>query len=129
MGYHVGRQEEKEEVVKRKKLHRRYGHAGRSSRVFVQEVRPHVKLYRDPKTGIAWIEDGTSGTGTSAHPSIHSSGSVRGMKDRGWWGKKDRTVRSHGFIYNIDHAVGVRTPDDELVRNMCECGGNHGGGR
>ena len=113
----------------KRRLKSRYGHAGRSSRVFVQEVRPYVKLYRDPKTGVAWIEDGRSGTGLAAHPSIDATGSIRGMKDHGWWGKKDRTVRSHGFIYNIDQAAGGESADDKLVRNMCDCGGNHGGGR
>ena len=27
------------------------------------------------------------------------------MKNLGYWGKDDRTVRSHGFIYNIDTFV------------------------
>lgn len=112
--------------MKKRKLHRRYGHSS-ARRVLVREVRPYVKLYRDPKTGIAWIEDGTSGTGLSAHPSIHATGSIRGMRDRGWWGKHDRTVKSHGFIYNIDQAAGGSSADDKLVRSMCECGGNHGG--
>ena len=112
--------------MKRRTLRKRYGHAS-ARKAHVVEVRAHVNLYRDPKTGIAWIEDGTSGTGLSAHPNIHASGSIRGMRDRGWWGKKDRTVKSHGFIYNIDRSVGGDSADDKLVRNMCECGGNHGG--
>jgi hypothetical protein len=87
-----------------------------------------VKLYRDDSTGIAWLEDGTSGTGTSAHPSIHGTGSVRGMKDRGYWGKDDRTVRSHGFLYNIDQPIHPRSADDRLVQQACRCGGHHGGG-
>lgn len=110
-------------------LRRRYGRAARGSKVHVQTVRPYVELYRDPKTGIAWIEDGTSGTGLSAHPNISATGSIRGMRDRGWWGKTDRTVKSHGWIYNIDKVAGGDSPDDKLVRNACDCGGNHGGAR
>lgn len=95
-----------------------------STKVLLDVIRPHVKLYRDPKTGIAWVEDGTTGSGHSCHPNISSSGSVRGMKDRGYWGKHDRTVRSHGWIYNIDH-VSVSGELDEIARLHCRCGGAH----
>jgi len=76
----------------------------RASPVFLRDIRPHVALFRDPKTGIAWVEDGSTGLGHTAHANIASSGSVAQMKRRGAWGKKDRAVRSHGFIYNIDPA-------------------------
>jgi hypothetical protein len=91
----------------------------------VRTIGPHAKLYRDRKTGIAWVEDGSSGTGHSAHPNIDATGSVRGMKAKGWWGKNDRTVRSHGFIYNIDI---FHTSDDYdvIAARACQCGGNHG---
>jgi uncharacterized protein YfiM (DUF2279 family) len=97
----------------------------RSAKVLLREIRPHVKLYRDPKTGIAWVEDGTSGTAASAHPNISASGSVSGMKRKGYWGKSDRTVRSHGFIYNIDRGA-CSTKLDEIARDACNCGGYHG---
>lgn len=58
-------------------------------------IRPNVKLFRDTKTGIAWVEDGASGNAHSCHPNISDSGSIRGMKDRGYWDKKARTVRTH----------------------------------
>ena len=96
----------------------------RQGKVLLQVIRPHVKLYRDPRTGIAWVEDGTAGIGHSCHPNISSSGSVRGMKDRGYWGKNDRTVRSHGFIYNIDHVV-TSSDMDEVARQHCRCDGVH----
>lgn len=89
---------------------------------FIREIREHVELYRDDKTGIAWIEDGTTGCAVSVHANIDASGSVRGMKDRGYWGKKDRTVRSNGYIYNIDRFV--CDPGDELERivaDECMC--------
>lgn len=94
----------------------------------IEVVRPHVKLYRDPQSGIAWVEDGTTGSGHSCHPNISSSGSVRGMKDRGYWRKSDRTVRSHGFIYNIDECS-VRGELDQLANDYCRCGGVHHEGR
>jgi hypothetical protein len=96
------------------------------AKVLLQEIRPYVKLYRDPKTGIAWVEDGRSGNAHSAHPNIDSSGSVAGMRKLGYWGKKDQTVRSHGFIYNIDRSV-VHDEFDRLAAEHCRCGGNHGG--
>lgn len=63
---------------------------------FIRQIEEHVNLYRDDKNGIAWIEDGRTGLGLSVHANISSSGSVSGMKTCGYWGKKDRTVRSHG---------------------------------
>lgn len=98
--------------------------SGRSGKVMIRQVRPYVKLYRDPQTGLAWVEDGTTGTGHSCHPNISSSGSVAGMRRRGAWGKEDRTVRSHGFIYNIDRLV-VSDDLDEIARGACRCGGAH----
>lgn len=93
----------------------------------LREIRPHVTLYRDTANGIAWVEDGTTGVGHSAHPNIDASGSVRGMQELGYWDKGARTVRSHGFIYNIDKLVA--NDDEELDRiaaQHCQCGGEHG---
>lgn len=95
----------------------------RTKKELIQQISEHVALYRDPRTGIAWVEDGTTGCGHSCHPNIDRTGSVRGMKSR-FWGKKDRVVRSHGFIFNIDR---LATSDelDELARKHCRCGGKH----
>lgn len=93
-------------------------------KVLLEEIKPHVRLYRDPSTGLAWVEDGTSGCGHSAHPNIDATGSVRGMKDRGYWDKADRTLRAHGFIYNIDKSA-VSDELDEIARQHCQCGGKH----
>ena len=96
-------------------------------RKFIKEVAPYKKLYRDDVTGIAWIEDGSSGMGISIHPNIDASGSVKGMKQQGYWGKKDRTVKSHGFIYNIDHIVFDYSEDSQMraleniVAIECRC--------
>ena len=35
------------------------------------------------------------------HPSIHHTGSVRGMKKLGYWGKHDDIVRCGQYIYNL----------------------------
>lgn len=35
------------------------------------------------------------------HPSIHYTGSVRGMKKLGYWGKNDVCVRCGQWIYNL----------------------------
>ncbi len=37
----------------------------------------------------------------AVHPSIHYTGSVRGMKKLGFWGKDDICVRCGQFIYNL----------------------------
>lgn len=86
----------------------------------VRDIRPHVVLHRDPRNGIAWIEDGEAGIGHSCHPNISDSGSPLGMIQRGYWGKMDRLFRSHGFIYNVSHIV---TSDelDEIAAAECCC--------
>ncbi len=47
------------------------------------------------------IENGSTGGGHSAHPNIDKTGSVKGMKSRGFWRKDDRTLKQGGFIYNM----------------------------
>ena len=86
----------------------------------LKTIEQGVELHRDPKTGIAWVKNGKTGLGHSAHGNIDASGSVEGMKARGYWSKEARTVRSHGFIYNIDTFV-VSNELDELCAEHCEC--------
>lgn len=57
------------------------------------------------RNGIYKIANGSTGTGHSAHPNIHSSGSVAAMKKLGFWRKDARTIKAHGQIYNIDSIV------------------------
>ena len=91
----------------------------------IEEITDFIGLYRDPETGIAWVEDGRTGNGHSAHPNIHSSGLVGGMVSKGFWSQQFKTVKSRGFIYNIAVCT-VHDPLDELARKHCKCGGNHG---
>lgn len=93
-------------------------------RELIKKIDEITDLYRDSNTGIAWVENGHTGCGHSAHPNIDASGSVKGMKKRGYWREEDRTVRSHGFIYNIDRLV-VTDDLDEVARQHCRCGGKH----
>ena len=71
----------------------------------IKQVSEYVTLFRDTRTGIAWVENGSTGNGHSAHPNIHASGSVAGMKKRGHWHQNARVVRCRGFIYNTDLCV------------------------
>ena len=41
------------------------------------------------------------------------------MVERGYWKKKDRKVRSNGFIYNID--IFVCWPEDEMEQIVSTC--------
>lgn len=87
---------------------------------FIKQIEKHVNLYRDDKSGIAWIEDGRTGLGISVHSNIDSSGSVTGMKNLGYWEKRDRTIRSHGWIYNIDSFVCDKDNEMQtIVANEC----------
>lgn len=93
-------------------------------RQLIKEIKTCVDLYMDTKTGIAWIENGNTGSRHSCHPNIDKTGSVAGMKKLGYWNKEDKTVKSHGFIYNIDNLV-IGDELDEIVRHHCQCGGKH----
>lgn len=42
---------------------------------------------------------------TNNHPSIHYTGSVKGMKKLGYWGKKDKCVRQGQYVYNLSKTV------------------------
>ena len=89
---------------------------------FIREIEPYKNLYRDNKNGIAWIEDGSTGLGISVHPNMDKSGSVIGMKNRGFWDKSDRIVQSHGWKYNIDRFVCNKKDKLEMiVANECMC--------
>lgn len=84
----------------------------------IEGVAAHVDLYIDPQTGITWVENGRSGTGHGAHPNIDASGSVEGMKKM-YWGEC-RTVKSHGFIHNVDKVV-YSDILDYLAFAYCKC--------
>ncbi len=93
-----------------------------NAKKFIREIVPDAKLYRDPINGIAWVEDAKAGICISVHPNIDITGSVQGMKERGFWGMDDRIVKSHGLVYNIDRFV--CSPGDkmeEIVARECRC--------
>ena len=91
---------------------------------FIERIGDYTNLYRDDQNGIAWIEDGSTGLGFSVHANISRTGSVKGMKDRGYWRKSDRTIRSHGWIYNIDTFVCDKNSKLEMiVADACRCQG------
>lgn len=89
-------------------------------KTIIKKVGPDAILYRDDKTGIAWIQDGSTGLGHSVHPNIDVTGNVRGMKSRGYWGPNDKIVRSHGFNYNISRFV-ASDELDNIVADYCMC--------
>ena len=41
-----------------------------------------------------------------SHPSIHYTGSVRGMKKLGYWRKDAECVRCGQYIYNLSEYIG-----------------------
>lgn len=62
------------------------------------------------------------GMGISVHPNIDRSGSVAGMVAQGYWRREDRTVMSHGWIYNIDRlAYDDKDAVERVVADECRC--------
>ncbi len=91
-------------------------------KVMIRNVSPYAILYRDNVSGIAWIEDGSTGLDISVHPNISATGSDLGMKSRGYWDKTDRIVSSHGWKYNIDRFVCRKSNElEQIVANECNC--------
>ncbi|MBM3223390.1 MAG: hypothetical protein FJZ47_06275 [Candidatus Tectomicrobia bacterium] len=88
------------------------------------KLTPKTTLYRDDETGIAWVEDFTTGVGYAAHPNIKRPRTVAEMLQKGHWGPDERTIRSQSFTYNIDRLV-IEHPLDDVARQHCQCGGNH----
>lgn len=97
------------------------------AKILLKQVSEYVALYRDKRTGLAWVENGSTGMSHSAHSNIDVSGSVRGMRSRGYWGKDDRVVRCRGFHHNIDSVV-IHDELDQLAADHCQCGGKHSKG-
>lgn len=92
------------------------------ARKMIRKINKYATLYRDDKSGIAWIEDRSTGLEHSCHPNIAASGSVIGMKNLGYWDRKDRVVQSHGFKYNISRFVIDRNDYlDLIVEKECRC--------
>ena len=81
-----------------------------------------IRVYRDDKTGIAWVENG-SGLRYSCHPNIDVSGSVEGMKSLGLLGEK--TILLYGPTASNTTSAG--SPVDEgnefemLAAQECMC--------
>ena len=80
------------------------------------------EIKTDPKTGIAWVHDGSTGLRYTVHPSIHYTGKVSGMKKHFGWGRYDRIMRFKGYKYNIDILSYDRKSKLETeIANRCQC--------
>lgn len=86
----------------------------------IGEVAPHKHLKRCETHGIAWVEDGTTGTAVSAHPNISGTGRPRAL-----YGKGARIVSCHGWAYNTSSGVIGGGDLDEIAVTACQCGGTH----
>lgn len=86
-----------------------------------------VKVWRynsGKARGLVVIGDGGVGLGHSCHPCIDSTGSVAGMKDRGWCEKHDHVVDAFGFKWNVDK-FSARSGLDWVAAELCYCQGEH----
>lgn len=86
--------------------------------------KPNLTLKYSSVTGIAWIEDASTGMAHSAHPNISTTGSLRIYRKKFGLGKC-KFKRCRGFWYNTSHCA-VSTAEDRIAASYCQCGGNHG---
>ena len=89
-------------------------------KTLIQNLTPYQALYRHSFTGIAWIEDDSTGMAHSCHPNICATGSSQGMIKLGYWQSSDRIVRSNGYFYNTSYIV-ISNKLDNLAATNCLC--------
>lgn len=81
-------------------------------------------LYRDPITGIAWVEDTSSGMADSLHPNIGPRPTMGGA--RRLYGPTGRPVRVGQYIYNRAEYIGASEEQNRAaLLGACRCGGSH----
>ncbi len=86
----------------------------------IKDLGDYKSVWRDDRYGIAVVRDGSTGMEHSVHPNIDRTGSVRGMKNLGYWAKDAKTVRCNGAIYNISRNIATDELD-KIAREYCDC--------
>lgn len=86
----------------------------------IYDLGGYKRLVIDGKTGIAVVQDGSTSLGHSPHSSIDTTGSVRGMKSRGYWRKRDRVYRAIGYAFNVD-TYSIDDDLDQIAATHCMC--------
>ena len=88
--------------------------------MLIQQLNQNQFLHQNPKTGITWVEDISTGLAHSCHPNIHASGSPSGMKKLGYWQYTDWIVKSDGYYYNLSSVV-ISDQLDAIAAENCQC--------
>ncbi len=88
--------------------------------MLIQKLNQNQSLHRNENTGIAWVEDSSTGLAHSCHPNIHSSDSPSDMKKLGYWPNTDWIVKSDGYYYNLSSIV-ISDKLDALAAENCRC--------
>jgi hypothetical protein len=79
-------------------------------------LNPYQRLYCDPQTGLAWIENGSAGLAHTLHPNCEANRYTRR--------KYPERLEVRGFLYDVQSSV-----SDEfapILQKYCACGGRHG---
>lgn len=82
----------------------------------------NFKIYRNIKTGIAFVDDTEHGVIWSCHPMLSSDASIQMTRVNGIWKKEASIARNNGFIFNVDE-LDIVNPYNRLMLNYCECRG------
>ncbi len=89
--------------------------------MLIQQLNQNQSLHQNPKTGITWVEDKSTGSAHSCHPNIHASGSPSGMKKLGYWQNTDWIIKSDGYYYNLSSIV-ISNKLNAIAAENCRCG-------
>jgi hypothetical protein len=81
----------------------------------------HISFRVSKDRQLVIVHDGSSGSGHQPYPSIDKTGSVRGMRARGYWGAKDKVIRVLGGCYNVSHQI-IDHPLDLLSLRLIQNG-------
>lgn len=71
----------------------------------IKNVGSCAELHRDPRTGIAWVKDCSTGMGHSCHANIDATGSVRGMKNLDTGAKMTEPQRVMVLFTTLTHLL------------------------
>jgi hypothetical protein len=87
---------------------------------YVRKIEPHIDLYKDTRTGLAWAKNSKTGRVISVHPFISARESSKGMLSAGFWSRKDKLITTYGRTFNVS-VFNCKDRVEAIIADTCEC--------